>query len=270
MVTSARTENGLTRGIDGRFCLDWSLWSLVLWNLLTIGWALIGGWSLGSLVMVYWCQSLILGFFWFLRLTILPDFCVPEQQDLSMEEALDAKATAAALFISTYGILHVFAGILLYRRLGPVRLGGILIVAGIFFLSQCLTFSRTAAWISGERPTLSIVVFPYIRVLPMFAPLIVMAKADLSGQSLLVVFLLAKTGVDAAMHMVERSRFGQSSYVERTFKDYEPGALNETDECDFCGRVMEEFEPVRHIKDHVVCLRCWEAIQAEKEKGCQR
>jgi hypothetical protein len=267
MGISAPTENGLTSITNSVSCSDRSLWSLIFWNLLTIVWAVIARWSMGSLMAVYWCQSLILGFFWFLRIIILPDFYVPQQQDLSIEQAFQAKATTAAGFIAIYSILHVFAGLALYRWLGPVSTGGILIVAGIFFLSQCFGFSRTAAWISGDRPTSSIVFFPYIRVLPMFAPLIVMAKAGLTGQMLLVVFLLAKTAVDAAMHIVERSHFGDSSYPERTFRDYERKEAKGTDECDFCGRVVEESEAVRHIKNHVVCMECWKKIENEKDKA---
>jgi hypothetical protein len=250
------------------FGRDISLWSLILWNLLTIAWAVIARWSLGSLLMVYWCQSLILGFFWFLRIIILPDFYVPQQQEhLSMEEAFQDKATASAVFIAIYAILHVFAGFVLYQRLGPVRTGGILIVAGIFFVSQCFTLSRTVTWISGERPTSNIVLFPYIRVIPMFVPLIVMAATHTIETAPLIMFLLAKALADGIMHVVERSHFGDSSQPERTLRDYERKEAKGTDGCDFCGRVVEESEPVRHIKDHVVCLQCWQAIQGEKEKA---
>ena len=262
MEIHTQAENGQRANARRPFCSDRSLWSLISWNLLTIAWAVIARWSLGSLVAVYWCQSLILGLFWFLRIIILPDFYVPEQQDLSMEEAFQTKSTAAAGFIVIYGILHVFAGFVLYRWLGPVRMGGILIVAGIFFLSQCFTFSRTAAWVSGDRPTSSIVFFPYIRVLPMFAPLIVMAKVDLTRQMLLVVFLLAKTAVDAAMHIVESSHFGQSSYLERTFRDYE--RRQGAEKCQFCGRIIARFETPGVVKQHIVCRECWKKIEKEK------
>lgn len=252
------------------FGRDISLWSLMFWNLVAIAWAVMARWSLAAVMAVYWCQSLILGFFWFLRIAILSDFYDPQSKDMSMEEAVDAKTGAAVLFIVTYVIIHVFAGFLLYERLGPVRAPGVLIVAGIFFVSQCLTFSRTATWISGDRPTSSIVVFPYIRVIPMFVPLLVMAGTHTIETAPLVMFLLAKALADGIMHVIERSHFGESSYLERTFRDFERKEGKGTSECDFCGRAIEEFENVRHIKDHVVCLVCWKAIQKEKDEAGQR
>ena len=101
----------------------------------------------------------------------------------------------------------------------------------------------------------------------MFVPLIVMAATHTIETAPLIMFLLAKALADGIMHVVERSHFGDSSQPERTLRDYERKEAKGTDGCDFCGRVVEESEPVRHIKDHVVCLQCWQAIQEEKEKA---
>jgi len=48
-----------------------SVLSLIFSNVVVIIWALWEGWSLAVVMWVYWIQSIIIGFFWFLRILAL-------------------------------------------------------------------------------------------------------------------------------------------------------------------------------------------------------
>jgi hypothetical protein len=247
------------------FYADPSFWSLIAANVIAVVWAVIDDWPLPVLIPIYWCQSIVIGFFWFLKICELTDFQVPGREDLSMEEAFRFRTLTAVAFMFFYFFfLSIPGALLLNPKLTSENRWSILIMAGIFFISHCLSFSKTSTWIRAERPTQDIVFFPFVRIIPMYVPLM-LAATELGQKAPLVVFLVLKTWVDVAMHAVEHHHFGDRSHGEKTFKDFERRKGNETPECEVCGREIEKRETPWVVKEHVVCEACHNRIEREKK-----
>lgn len=264
MKSARKQQIAFERRQQASFYDDPSFWSLIAANLIAIVWAVVDDWPLSLLVAIYWCQSLIIGFFWFLKICELKDYKVPGREDISMEEAFGDRSHTAAAFIFLYLICHLTFAIEMFDpKLALENLRSILIMAGIFFVSNCLSFSKTSTWISSERPTQDIVSFPFVRIIPMFVPLMV-AGTGLGQRTPLVVFLILKTLVDTTMHAVEHHHFGDRSHSERTFKDFERRRRNEMPECEVCGRRISKPDTPWVIKEHVVCEACYNKIEREK------
>ncbi len=243
---------------------DPSFWSIIAANVIAVVWAVIDDWSLLVLIPIYWFQSLVIGFFWFLKICNLKDFQVPGREDLSMEEAFSIRSQTAAVFMFFYLLFLGIPGMVMLTGLTSENRWSILIMAGVFFISHSLSFSKTSTWISAKRPDHDIVFFPFVRIIPMYVPLMV-AATGLGQKAPLVVFLVLKTWIDAAMHAVEHRHFSDWSHGEKTFKDFERRKRNEIPECEVCGREIGNRETPWVVKEHVVCEACYNRIEREKK-----
>ena len=76
---------------------------------------------------------------------------------------------------------------------------------------------------------------------------------------------VAKTVADVTMHAIQYCCFGDGSYPEKTFLDYE-AVESAPEKCEFCNRTIRDSETPYVIKEHVVCRQCYESIQKEKQK----
>lgn len=270
------------------FYLDISFWSLLVANLAVIVLARTKNWSLVSLLWVYWSQSLIIGLFWFFRIVELKDFDAQglrqdntlticgvklfdyfDAQDSKMDSAFRDKAELAAGHIFLYVSIHL-GFIFWIRSLGsessPTVFRAIAIGAFLFLIAQCFAYPKSNRWIAKRRPTAAIIGFPFIRTLPIYLAMVVMGLY--ATASTLLILLAAKAFVDVVMYVVEYSCFGDSSYPEKTFLDYEPPKTKH-ERCEFCDRVIEDWETPWVIKDHIVCEQCYRSIQKEKQKESQ-
>ena len=133
-------------------------------------------------------------------------------------------------------------------------------MAGSFFVSQWSSLAKRPVWISDQRPNLGITFFLYVRILPMFVPLLFLGTR-FSEKLPLAVFLLAKTFVDAGMHAFEYNRFGDTSHPERLFTDH---IAEESEKCELCQRRIDPSGAGREIKGHVFCKACYDKIQYAK------
>lgn len=76
---------------------DPSLWSLLISNFITIFFAIRGNWNITTILFVYWCQSLIIGFFHHV------ESLAPKNHLISTNES-----TADLYTILTYRALSIF------------------------------------------------------------------------------------------------------------------------------------------------------------------
>ena len=259
MDTSYEVEDPQTEP-EREFYYDWSFWSLIIWNLVAIVWALAAGWSFKFLKAVYLCQSLIIGFFWFLRICSLKDFAVQGGEELSMENAFRMRSNFAFFFLFHYSFFFFFFGFLIVGELKLFGRWPLLVMAVSFFISQWSSLSKRPVWISDQRPNLGIMFFPYVRILPMFVPLLFLSTR-FSEKLPLAVFLLAKTLVDAGMHAFEYNHFGDTSHPEKLFTDH---IAEGTDQCELCQRRIDSSDAHYEIKGHVFCKACYDNIQYAK------
>ena len=61
---------------NSRLLSDHSTLFLIISNIVMIIFALVENWDLLTIMFIYWCQSLIIGFFTFLKMLTLKDFSV--------------------------------------------------------------------------------------------------------------------------------------------------------------------------------------------------
>jgi hypothetical protein len=229
---------------------DPSLWSLLTVNLLTAGLAVKENWNLMTMLWIYWAQSLIIGFFHFLRILRLKNFSTEglKINNLPVPPTTTTKILVACFFLFHYGMMHVFyLGILsFFGRSSRQTLTGIELVLSkyssgpaipaspkidpwqplptadlmyILFSVVLFFFNHLFSYLhhkSTERLDLnlgSFMFYPYLRVVPMHLVVILMLSS--TNPNALVWFLLLKTIADCAMHVIEHNFIRQSSQLPK-------------------------------------------------------
>ncbi|MFH1598549.1 MAG: DUF6498-containing protein [Patescibacteria group bacterium] len=186
---------------------DQSLIWLILANLVTIILAAAQGWDFTIVVWVYWAQSVIIGWFNFVRILKLESFST---QDFKINKQ-PVKATglvknfAGFFFLVHYGIFHLtyFIFLLVRTPLNSVVIWPILISIAAFFFNHLFSFRHNLQQDLAKRPNIGKIMFwPYARIIPMH--FIILFGVFLSnGNSSLIVFLILKTVADIIMHQIE-------------------------------------------------------------------
>lgn len=191
---------------------DPSLWLLFASNAATIFFALKEGWNLSSIMWVYWFQSIVIGFFNFIRILQLNEFSL----DLSGAERpmIDSfppvrrviKIFLAFFFAIHYGGFHLgyfmflLSGIFLRESesvVMPFDPLYILFAAIGFFISHLFSYLYNKPRDTKQQNIGQLMGYPYIRIFPMHLTIIV---GTFSGGALLL-FLLLKTAADCLMHI---------------------------------------------------------------------
>ncbi|MBU1052047.1 MAG: hypothetical protein KJ718_05855 [Nanoarchaeota archaeon] len=170
--------------------INTSTWMLVFVNLVAIGLVVFEKWSLLTLMFVYFVQSLIIGFFNIFRIFSLK------------KNVLRVKVFAAVFFILIfYGVHFYLWGFLEDYDFFEWR--GVLLGSGLFFVNHLFSFWKHRAE-KDKRDFVGVMLFPFVRVWPMFLAVIFLAFC---GDVVLwiVVFGVLKSIVDVAMHFVEHS-----------------------------------------------------------------
>ena len=197
---------------------------LLLSNILTIIFALTGQWDLLIIMSGYWLQSVIIGFFNFLRIINLKDFSVKdfEINDRPTKAVKNTKIFVAFFFAFHYGLFHFGylssliafmeeRGINITNEIYPLALIGI-----IFFLNHLFSFWYNRKEFEGKKPNIGkIMFFPYARIIPMHLAIMTYGAfvifSGIIGYELyfmpLVLFLVLKTFSDLIMHIVEHNKF---------------------------------------------------------------
>lgn len=188
-----------------KYFADSSTLSLLFSNILIIILALAQKWEISTILWVYWMQSIIIGFFQFLKILSLKKFST-ENFKINSHPALptaQTKAFTAFFFVFHYGFFHFIYAIFLFNFFTDKSLDSAYIIIGglIFFLNH--TFSYFHHKIIDEQKLQNIgqlMFFPYVRIIPMH--LIIIFGAIL-GKSALIVFLILKTITDLALHTIK-------------------------------------------------------------------
>lgn len=188
---------------------DFSGFGIVASNLLVIVFALVEDWSLGSMMGIYWAQSVIIGIFQFARILCLKSFSTKgfTSNGSPVPETPQGKRGTAFFFAVHYGIFHlVYLIFLLTGKGGGGADTGVFWFAVsvlAFLVSHALSFSRNVRADRSRRPHLGALMFlPYARILPMHLTLILGQQLDSNTLSL-ILFTSLKTGADYLMHVVE-------------------------------------------------------------------
>lgn len=188
---------------------DRSLWLLLAVNVTALGIAWSLNLSVGSLVFVYWLQSVVIGVMQVIRIAKLHRF-VP---DLSakhdpVSEAVAMKRGVAVFFALHYGFFH-----LIYLVFILVATGGnvgdplaVLACGGAFLLHHALWLQHELKTDAAGLPSLRRLMFmPYPRIIPMHVMILSGALFwHDAGPEGMLFFGALKTFADALMHGVAR------------------------------------------------------------------
>lgn len=189
--------------------MNLSIISLIVSNLIIIILAVIQKWDISTVLWVYWMQSIIIGFFQFLRILSLRNFST-EKFIINGHPALPTPKTktfTAFFFAFHYGFFHFIYAIFLFNLFKsdhPFDFGYLLLGGLVFFINHLFSYFQNRIIDEQKIQNIGTLMFtPYTRIVPMH--LIIIFGAIL-GQSTLIVFLLLKTIADLVMHIVKHKR----------------------------------------------------------------
>ena len=197
--------------ISNQFQSDRSVVPLLLSNFLTIAWALFEGWRVIDVMLVYWVQSIVIGYFNYHRIMDLKEFST-ENFSINKrrpEPTAETKKHVALFFAAHYGAFHaVYFAFIVSNNSGEISLSSIGIIACVvaFILNHQYSYRFNKERDSQRVPNIgTIMFFPYARIVPMH--LLIGLAASLGSESViaLLIFLLLKTGADVIMHVVEHA-----------------------------------------------------------------
>lgn len=192
---------------------DLSLWGLILSNLIVVVWAVIEGWSLGVIIWVYWCQSVIIGIWWFIKMLTLKEFSTKDFKinDMSVSPTEKTKKRVSVSFLVNYGVFHALylrfmCGLFEVEHIIPIVL-----MASVFFIYQAFSFFYNKKWGIAKKPNIrKMFFFPYARIIPIHLIIILggwLSGGEFEGKQTLAMFMILKMIADVIMHIVERKGF---------------------------------------------------------------
>ena len=203
---------------------DKSTLLLIISNIITIIIAVIENWDFVIILFVYWCQSVIIGFFAILKILNLKEFStenfyVGYEQPKPTEET---KKFVAGYFATGYVFMHllyIWMIIAISSDNGYVFTrfvdSSIFIISSIvfFLIAHFYSYIYNKEEDSKKKQNIgSMFLRPFARIIPIhFAPVIfgfIYGLLTISNKISLVAFLLLKTLIDVIMHISEHKKHG--------------------------------------------------------------
>ena len=182
---------------------------LVLSNIFTIVIALLSHWRLSDVMWIYWGQSVVIGFFNFIRILCLKEFST-EGFRINDRPVAPTKATqrqTATFFAFHYGFFHFIYCIFLFSERADISKPGVLGIVMcviVFAVNHGFSFKYNLARDLARKPNIgTIMFFPYARIIPMHLTIILGSHFGQRTTGTLVLFLSLKTLADLIMHLVE-------------------------------------------------------------------
>jgi hypothetical protein len=188
---------------------DSSVWSLIAVNTIALALALYQHWSLASLLLLYWAQSVVIGIANFFRILNLDKFSTENftVNDKPVEPTPQLKRRTAWFFAGHYGIFHaVYLGFILgVLRSQPVWSWSLALSTALFALNHLWSYRRNReADRQGASNIGALMFMPYGRIVPMHAIILSGALFAPAGIGI-AIFVVLKTAADVALHVVEHA-----------------------------------------------------------------
>jgi len=231
-MTTISSERGI---FNSGFLSDRSARFLILSNIVLIIFALVENWNLITIMYIYWCQSIIIGFFTFLKMLTLKNYSTEGVNYNTMPVTIAAKVFMSFFFLFHYGMFHfgyymfLISGAFFSSSLDLTSLGiALYIVVGVFFVNHLYSFLHNRERDANKKQNIGkIMFFPYIRIIPMHLTIVFGGIFMMGGgnpKDVILLFLLLKTFADVAMHSVEhRESIASQMKIELEKTNYSPG-----------------------------------------------
>jgi Family of unknown function (DUF6498) len=199
--------NGLLSASTLSVLVSPSALSLLAVNLGVIFFAVRDDWSLATILMSYLAQSVVIGIFQAVKMSDLKVFSTGGYKinNRPVPPTQTVKWIVVLIFVLHYGFFQFFYAKFILDILGAgtvywpdVMLSGMAFYANHLF-SYFMNRNRAG---TGTPNIKNMMVFPYVRILPMHA--FIMAGALTAAEHFaLVFFLILKTLADEATHAIE-------------------------------------------------------------------
>jgi hypothetical protein len=182
--------------------------ALILVNAIPLLGVLFLGWSAGTILFVYWAESIPIGFFALLRLGLAGTSEERRSQFIS-------RLPAMLFFIIHFGMFMLVHRIFLFGLIGLPDLEEqeVAVLLASLFMSHGTSFIMN--YINGREFEVtklsSEMTRPYVRIFVMQVTLVVGGFVVMSFKEpsiLLVLLVLLKTGIDLYSHIRNHSRYG--------------------------------------------------------------
>ena len=189
---------------------DGSILILAVSNIIALAVAVMLGWRLVDLILVYWVQSVIIGASYFFRILTLDKFSTKNFKinNRSVDPTPETKRFTAFFFLFHYGFFHfVYLIFIFFEGAHPPSVdAGLLACAAVFAVNHYFSYRYNRDLDSRGTPNIGTLMFtPYIRIVPMHLTIVFGATQTLSTLGLLM-FGGLKTIADVLMHWVEHAR----------------------------------------------------------------
>ncbi|MBC7830147.1 MAG: hypothetical protein H7122_20560 [Chitinophagaceae bacterium] len=188
-----------------RIVADPSFWILLLINLYCIYYYEQHPDGFGTIVWLYWGQSVLIGLFNFLDMLTIKDIFPGSMSvnDQPIQNTSKAKGCSAFFFLVHYGIFHFVYMIFLLvqvKGLGKIDFRFILLGLAAFSIDLILTFMRNKRQQQFEAVNIGKMFFlPYLRVIPMH--IMILGPAFLHWEAS-TIFLVLKTCADLITYFI--------------------------------------------------------------------
>jgi hypothetical protein len=186
--------------------------SLIIANLIAINLAVYEGWNLQDLMVIYWTQSVIIGYFSYQRILDLKQFSTENFQMNGQRppENQKTKRSTATFFAIHYGGFH--AAYLFFLLSNQQNFQGswlvLFICVVVFYLNHRYSYDYNREMDQNRKPNIGIIMFfPYARILPMHLTIVAGGSFEPTTTWALLLFLGMKTVADVIMHTVEHARW---------------------------------------------------------------
>jgi len=192
---------------------DWSALTLIASNLLTILVAVYQKWNPGTVMWIYWGQSIIIGGFNVVRMWTLQNFSTDglKMNGQPVAPTTGTKRYVSIFFMFHYGFFHLVYAIFLIAmaKLSPQDIVPIFICVAGFFVNHWFSYRYNRENDSKRTINLgTLMFFPYARIIPLHITIITGLLLSKTTWAL-VLFLSLKTVADLIMHAVEHRAFGK-------------------------------------------------------------
>jgi uncharacterized membrane protein len=195
---------------------DLSAWTLLLTNVVTIAAAILEHWSFSTIIWVYWCQTLIIGVFSFLRAVALADHTAAGVKRARRRFTLEGRLRTGVFFFSHFAAVQLALTVVLWLAVGPeTHVNGTVLLSSalMFFANHLFSYLYNRKKEQAAHKDLGTAVRRlYVRMLPLFVVFlfagVVIASLYLSSEAQLgpvgyLVLLVMKTGADVTAHSLE-------------------------------------------------------------------
>jgi hypothetical protein len=194
-----------------------SVVSLVAANLLAIVLALYEGWDLRELMIIYWSQSVIIGYFSYRCMRDLKEFSTAgvRSNGRTVEPTAATKRSMSVFFVLHFGFFHLAYLVFIFAD------GRNAIRDNLFLIGVCIAAFLVNHWYSyidhreadaRRIPNIgTIMIFPYARIVPMHLTIIAGGAVSNNSTLVLLLFLGLKTAADVVMHKIEHSAWHEKN-----------------------------------------------------------